>query len=532
MKHYPLAALLAAVSVSSAVAGGPAAAAGLAIIPQPQQVRPTEGVYTLTPQTAILVAAPELQDVGHYLADLLAPATGMKLAVRSPGLFARRGIVLNLEPSRRDLGAEGYTLECTPRGVTITAAQPAGVFYGVQTFRQMLPPAIERRQPAGGVVWAVPCVTIADQPRFRWRGYLLDPARHFRTKAELLQVIDRLALLKLNVLQLHLTDDQGWRVALEKYPKLTAVGARLPDCSGQKGAGWFYTPADLREMVAYAARRQVTIVPEIEMPGHSGAATTAYPELGCGGRSSSALCVSQERTFEYARAALDGVLALFPSPYIHIGGDEVAPSLWRACPQCKAQMERLAGITLPPGVMPVRLPGQNLPGQPYQPDIARLQGEFIRRVDAHLTAQGRRLVGWDEIVEGGLAVDSRAVVMVWRGAAAVANAAAQQRDVVVTLYPDYYLDNTTTLERTYAFEPVPPDLPAGQAQHIVGVQGNMWGEQTPTLQRVDQQTFPRLCAIAETGWTSRAGRNYQEFFTRLTAFQQRLDELGVLYRKP
>jgi len=524
---YPrcrLAALLVAVYV---IVGqsfcGLAAGPELAVIPRPQQLQAGEGNYTLTARTAILVAAPELQEIGQYLAELLAPATGLKLEVRRPGLFARRGIELRLASDRRDLGDEGYALQCAPQGVTITAAKPAGVFYGVQTLRQLL--------PVDGAARAVPAVSITDQPRFRWRGYLLDPARHFRTKAELKQVIDWLALLKLNVLQLHLTDDQGWRVAIRKYPQLTEVGARLPDCSGRRGDGWFYTPEDVREIVAYAARRYVTVVPEIEMPGHSGAATAACPELGCGSRPSSALCVSQARAFEHARDVLDEVAALFPSPYIHIGADEVASSIWRACPRCRARMAELAAAPLPAGVTPVHLPGQNLPGQPYQPDIARLQGEFIRRVDAHLAARGRRLVGWDEIVEGGLAADSRAVVMVWRGAAAIANAAGQQRDVVVTLYPDCYLDNATALEQTYAFEPVPPDLPAAQVPRIIGLQGNMWGEQTPTLRRVAAQTFPRLCALAETGWTARAGRKYPDFASRLAAFTPRLEQMGI-QRKP
>jgi hexosaminidase len=373
----------------------------------------------------------------------------------------------------------------------------------------------------------VPCVSIKDQPRFQWRGYLLDPARHFRTTEELKGMIDLLAMHKLNVMQLHLTDDQGWRVEIKKHPELTATGARLADCSGKKGDRWFYRQEDIKELVAYAASRYVTLVPEIEMPGHSGAATAAYPGLACGGTPSSALCVSQERTFEFARDVLDEVMALFPSPFVHIGADEVAPACWRACPQCKPLMDQLAQAALPAEVKPYRLQTPIAAGLPFQEDIARLQGEFVRRIDRYLTSKGRRVVGWDEIIEGGLQADSRAVVMAWRGAEAVTGATGQQREVVVTLYPDLYLDNTTRLEQTYAVEPVPSNIQAGREARVLGVQGNMWGEATPTIQRVEEQTFPRLCAIAEIGWTSRLNRNFQDFSSRLVPLCRRLDLLDV-----
>ena len=506
---------------------GVAAEASIQIIPQPQSIQPAAGSFVLTPTTDILVNSPGLDGVGQYLADLLAPATGIKLAVRQAGASAARGIVLQLDQGLADLGQEGYALESTPEAVTITAAKPAGVFYGVQTLRQLFPIQIENRQAVAGIAWSVPCVSIKDQPRFQWRGYLLDPARHFRTTDELKGMIDLLAMQKLNVMQLHLTDDQGWRVEIKKHPELTVTGARLADCSGKQGDHWFYRQEDIKELVAYAAARQVTLVPEIEMPGHSGAATTSYPALGCGGTPSSALCVSQERTFEFARDVLDEIMALFPSPYVHIGADEVAPARWRACPQCKPRMAELAQTALPAQVKPYRLQAPIAAGLPFQEDIARLQGEFVRRIDRYLTSKGRRMVGWDEIIEGGLQADSRAVVMAWRGAEAVNGATAQQREVVVTLYPDLYLDNATRLEQTYAFEPVPSNIQAGQAARVIGVQGNMWGEATPTIQRVEAQTFPRLCAIAETGWSARNKRDFQDFSTRLTPFCRRLELLGV-----
>jgi hexosaminidase len=507
--------------------GGAAAQSAIQVIPLPRVIRPATGMFTLTPDMKILVNSPGLADVASYLSDMLSPATGMQLAVGPLPAAASRGIVLALDKDRSDLGPEGYVLSCTQEALTITATRPAGVFYGVQTLRQLLPIQIESRQPVANITWSVPCVAIEDQPRFQWRGYLLDPARHFRTKEEIKHMIDLLAMQKLNVMQLHLTDDQGWRVEIKKYPKLTEIGARLADCSGKKGDNWFYRQDDIRELVAYAASRYVTLVPEIEMPGHSGAATTAYPDLACGGTPSSSLCVAQEHTFEFASAVLDEVLALFPSPYIHIGADEVTPARWRACPQCKPLMDKLAQTELPADVTPFRLPPNTATGVPFQADIARLQGEFVRRIDRYLTSRGRRMIGWDEIMEGGLQAESCALAMAWRGAQAVLGAAGQKHDVIVALHPDLYLDNATRLEQTYAFEPVPADMPPGQVAHVLGLQGNMWGENTPTIQRVEQQSFPRLCAIAETAWTSRANRNFPNFATRLVPFKARLKVLGV-----
>ena len=328
------------------------------------------------------------------------------------------GIVLRLDSAvgagRPDWQAkEAYRLTAGARSVEIAAKDGHGLFNGIQTLAQLAEKGADGQ-------WAVPPVKIDDFPRFPWRGYLLDPARHFRPKAEIFRIIDLLALHKLNVLQLHLTDDQGWRVEIPRYPKLTAIGARLPNFSGQKGEGWFYTRADIAEIVRYAAERFVTVVPEIEMPGHSGAATTAYPELGCEDRPSAELCVGKEATFTFAATVLDEVMSQFPANCIHVGGDEVQPQRWRACPVCKARMDALVKEPLPAGVTAVRVRVSNGAGRPFHEDIGRLQGEFIRRIDQHLRSKGRRMVGWDEILDGGLAGDSRAVVMAWRIAAAIA----------------------------------------------------------------------------------------------------------------
>ncbi len=497
------------------------------VIPRPQKIRPAEGQYTLTPKTVIRFQSAELEPIGHYLAERLERATGLKPPV-APTSAENDAIVLTLDTARRDLGDEGYSLRCTPNGVTIAAPKPAGVFYGVQTLRQLLPAVEPPAKPPDGE-WSVPCVAIDDWPRFSWRGYLLDPARHFRTKDELKRYIDLLAFQKLNRFQLHLTDGQGWRVEIKRYPKLTEVGARVPNASGRTGDGWFYTQDDVLELVAYAESRYVTIVPEIEMPGHIGAAVASYPELSCfpdkphpyhGG-----FCVSKDTTVAFAKNVLSEVMELFPSPYIHVGADEVRPEPWRSCPRCGPRMQALLKEDLPPGVSlhRVKIVGRRR-GVPHNEDVARLQGEFNRAIDRHIRAGGRRMVGWDEILDGGLEDESPAVVMAWRSEHAVTGAIAQERDVVVTLHPRLYLDNNTPLPDTYSVEPVPDGVDAAQAARVLGVQGNMWGERTPTIAHVDARTFPRLCAIAEIGWTAREHRDFDDFALRLGPFLKRLFE--------
>ena len=494
------------------------------VVPKPRQLQPAPGEYLLTPKTAIRIQSPELQEIGGYLAETMKGATGLQLAV-GPATAAD-GIVLKLDPARQDLGDEGYALACTAEGVTITAPKPAGVFYGIQTLRQLLPLRDEAAPPANPA-WSIPGVTIADWPRFPWRGYLLDTVRHFRTKEEVKRTIDLLAFQKLNRLHLHLTDNEGWRVEIKKYPKLTEVGARRKNCSGKAGEGWFYTQAEIRELVAYAASRQVTIVPEIEMPGHSSAALAAYPELGCSDKLSQSLCGTKPATREFVKNVLAEVIELFPSTLIHIGADEVLPGPWRGCPDCGPRMKALAGQALPADVNVFNVKVNNNSGVPFHADIARLQGEFVREIDQFLQAKGRRLIGWDEILDGGLKNDSRAAAMAWRSDGAVAGAIAGNHDVVAALYPRFYLDNNTPLQVTYAVEPVSKEMTAAQAAHVLGVQGNMWGEGTPTIQHVDRRTYPRLCAIAEIGWSAAEPRDFADFKIRLEPFMRRLEALGV-----
>ena len=503
--------------------GVPVCSAGessINVIPKPLKMERAEGSFTLTAKTAIVVKSSELKDIGQYLAEMLAPATGMKVPVTSSWFPRAGGIVLKLDAAQQDLGAEGYLLACTPQGITITAAKSAGVFYGVQTLRQLLPVEIESRRKVAGMAWTVPCLSIADQPRFRWRGLLLDPARHFLSKDLLLKYIDLLALHKLNRLHLHLTDDQGWRIEIKRYPRLTEVGARLPNFSGKKGEGWFYTQNDIKELVAFAARRCVVIVPEIEMPGHSGAAQDAYPEMLCTSPCRSALCVGNDKTIEIMEGVLSEVVQLFPSPYIHIGGDECNREGWKQCARCQARMK-----------------------DHHLKNVEELQSDFTRGIEKFLNAKGKALIGWDEILEGGLAPN--AVVQSWRGITGGIEAARANHDVIMSpishCYFDYYqgppetepkaIGGNIPLALVYAYEPVPSELTPEQAPRIMGVQGNLWGEYVATGDHAEYMSFPRSSALAEVGWSARESRNFADFSGRLSVLCQRLDLIGVNYRR-
>lgn len=516
--------------VNSAAAAPSKPAAPRVLLPQPVKKTEAEGFFLLTEKTVIHTTTSELAWEGRYLTELLGPATGFNLAVETGAAPDKSNrIMLALDAARNDLGDEGYSMDVTTRGVTITGAKPAGVFHGVQSLRLLLPVQIETQQRVDSVEWSVPCGVIEDQPRFRWRAYMLDTARYFRPKQEIKRAIDLMALLKMNVLQLHLSDNEGWRLEIKRYPKLVEVGSKS-NRGREQGEGWFYSQQDIRELVEYAAQRHITIVPEIEMPGHAKAAVLSYPELGCKGQTPPQVCVSNPETFQFMCNVLDEVMELFPSPYIHVGADEVWPQFWRACKTCKPAMEKMAAAPLPDGVQAVRVKANS--GLPFQEDIARLQGDFVRRIDAYLASKGRRMMGWDEVLEGGLKSGSPATVMAWRGQSAVEGAVGLNRDVIVALWPDYYLDlQYILLENTYALDPIAGVAPE-RLKHVLGVSGQMWGTTLKTLQDVDSQTFPRLCAIAEAGWTPAANRRYPDFHARLKVFVKRLEILGVDYRKP
>ncbi len=525
-------------------APGPQAATLPALIPRPLHIHATEGVFKLAPENAV-IAPGDARTKAAQLAGSLGAATGLKFVVRDVGTGGT-GIVLALDPALMDsLGPEGYTLEVTPRGVTIRGAGEAGLFYGGVTLLQLLPLPVEgASRAASGAgpaaeVQVLPCVQIRDRPRFRWRGLLLDPARHFLPPEFIRRFIDLMAMHKFNVLQLHLTDDQGWRVEIRKYPRLTSVGATRKESprrgEASQGDGtpygpYFYTQDQVRGLVSYAAARHVTLVPEIEIPGHFRAALTAYPHLSCTGGpfevrtrwgvEPDILCAGNDEAFGFVEDVLSEVLELFPGEFIHTGGDEAPKDRWKQCPKCQARIKAL-GLK----------------------DEAALQSDLTGRLSRFLAAQGRRLVGWDEILEGGLAPG--ATVMSWRGSEGGVAAANLGHDVVMSPTTHCYLDYAQAkgpgepgsiggfipLEKVYAFEPVPTQVGPAQARHILGAQGNIWGEYLFEPRDVEYFAFPRAVALAEVVWSPAGERNFPEFRARLAAHLLRLEAGGVNYRR-
>jgi len=513
-----------------------------ALIPLPQKMECRDGAFTLQAKTRILTDATS-RETGKYLVERLGKATGYNLetAATTKAQPGKGTILLTTKDANPGLGAEGYELIVTADSVVVRAGKSAGLFYGVQSLLELMPPEVFAAKPVVGMDWKIPCVQIEDQPRFKWRGFMLDVARHFFTKDEVKQMLDVLALHKINTFHFHLTDDQGWRIEIKKYPRLTQVGAWRKDAGfgldpkastayGPDGRyGGYYTQDDIRELVAYARAKHITIVPEIEMPGHASAALAAFPELSCnggpyspnaeGGVFAGVYCAGKDETFEFLQNVLAEVRQLFPGQYIHIGGDEVPKDNWQKCPRCQARMKQEGLKT-----------------------EHELQSYFVRRIEKFVNAQGRNLIGWSEIREGGLA--QNAVVMDWIGGAV--EAASAGHDVIMSptgfCYLDYYqstnhatepkaIGGYLPLSKVYSFEPMPESLDAQYQSHILGGQGNLWTEYVPNFKHAEFMAFPRLCALAEVTWSPKASRNWDDFTRRLQTQFQRFDQLGVNYRK-
>jgi hexosaminidase len=509
----------------------------LNLIPRPESCVVTEGAFSLGPGTTV-AEAPEAAGAAAQVRALLCPATGFAL----PPSGRERGnvIVLAIDREDRGLGDEGYRLVVTPDVVELRAARRAGLGNAIQTLRQLLPPGILGSEVVRGCQWTVPCAEITDRPRFAWRGAHLDVARHYLPTRFLLRYVDLLALHKLNVLHLHLTDDQGWRMEIRRYPRLTGIGAwRSQSMVGDPAElrfdgvphGGYYTQAELATVVAHAASRGITVIPEIDMPGHCQAAIAAYPELGCPpGRpvqvaTAWALPVellnTEDSTVAFFRNVLAEVVEVFPSPFIHVGGDECPTQRWREDPRAQARMRAL-GLSSEAG----------------------LQNWFISQMGGFLSEAGRRMVGWDEIVDGGLAPG--AVVMCWRGEACEVAAARAGHDVVMASQEYTYLDwaqsadpaepvafgkpdtHVTPVEKVYGYEPVPAALSAEEARHVIGTQCQLWTEHVATPEHVEYMAFPRVCALAEVAWSPQ-GRNWDDFLSRLRGHLRRLDAAGVSY---
>jgi hexosaminidase len=531
--------LLLALSVSTlAVAAEPA------IIPAPEKMTVREGVFTLGPETLILVDK-KSKATGAFLAERLRAATGFPFPAKSADKSTSGSILLTTKGSDASLGPEGYELIVAPDSVVILAPEEAGLFYGVETFLQLLPPEAFAAKPAVGVKWQAPCVEIKDRPRFAWRGLLLDVSRHFFTKPEVEQILDALAMHKINTLHWHLVDDDGWRIEIKKYPLLTQVGAWRKDIGfgfapkdstayGPDGRyGGYYTQNDIREVVRYAAARHITIVPEIEMPGHSSAALAAYPEFSCSGGPYSTdrkgsmrdgvYCAGNDGSFVFLQNILKEVFAMFPGKYIHVGGDEVSTKNWSECDKCQARKKA-----------------------EHLENDRQLESYFIQRMEKFINAHGRSLIGWSEIREGGLA--KNAALMDWIGGAT--EGASAGHDVVMTPESYCYLDHYQSFDRAkepraigglrgavlplrkvYGFDPIPAALAPEFQQHILGAQGNLWSEYIPNLRHAEYMIFPRECALAEVTWSPKEARNFDDFLRRLEIDQRRLDQMGVNYRR-
>ena len=530
--------LVAAATVQAPSA--PAADPVAAVVPRPALVTPRPGRFTLAAGTTIW-ADPASAPVARQLSAYLSPATGFPLPVRVGSAPTGSRIVLRRDTTLRRLGTEGYRLEVAAGRVTLRAPEPAGLFYGVQTIRQLLPAAVFREGRVRGTAWSMPALVIEDQPRFRWRGGHLDVVRHFMPKEFVKKYIDLLALHKMNSFHWHLTDDQGWRIEIRKYPRLTEVGGwRKETLVGRyesdplkrvfdgRRHGGFYTQDDVREIVAYASARFVNVVPEIEMPGHAQAAIAAYPRLGVTGDSvgvwtlwgvTDTILAPTDSTVAFMQDVLTEVLELFPGQFIHTGGDEAPKTQWKAD---SAVQRRIRALGLK--------------------DEHEMQSWFVRQMDAFLAARGRRMIGWDEILEGGLAPN--ATVMSWRGRDGGIAAARAGHDVVMTptshTYLDYYqsrdqaaeplaIGGFLPLDTVYAFEPT-AGLSAEDARHVLGAQGQLWSEYLPNPKQVEYMAFPRMAAMAEVTWTPAALRDYGNFTARLEPHLIRLGILDVNFR--
>ncbi|MFA5418297.1 MAG: family 20 glycosylhydrolase [Bacteroidales bacterium] len=505
----------------------------VSVIPRPSKIELQKGMFTLSNSTQIIPASGS--DLHTYLQSQIQVLTKMNLSVTSNKNIKTSVIKLTLDASL-NTGKEGYEMEITKNRCEIKSKTETGLFYGIQSLLQLLPSkAVTKCE--------IPCLKISDSPRFGWRGMHLDVSRHFFPKEFILKYIDLIALHKMNVFHWHLVDDQGWRIEIKKYPKLTDIGAWREDDtnkpwsyfvyptndSTKKLYGGFYTQSDIREIVKYAAERQITVVPEIEMPGHCASMIAAYPELSCKGKPwrkpensiwefSDPVCAGNELTFDFLENVLTEVIDLFPSKYIHIGGDECKKTTWKQCPKCQARMK-----------------AENFT------DVEQLQSYLIRRIEKFLISKNRQLVGWDEILEGGLAPE--ATVMSWRGTDGGLKAAQQGHYAVMS--PDTYcyfnhhqvaeLDKKNgpiSLEKVYSYNPINDELTKDEAKFILGGQGNLWSEFTVTGKEVEELVLPRMSALSEVLWTDKKQQDYSDFLLRLSNLYPRLSALNYEFYIP
>ena len=507
----------------------------IGIIPLPSTYELKPGTFYITGQSSIGIdkSDPEMTALANYFNEEISDATGFSLPVNNSGT-----IIFQLG-EHKELGEEGYQLSISSDQLILSAYKHHGIFNGIQSVLQLLPPEIKSKTVQADATWSINCIEVTDKPQFAWRGLMLDVSRHFFTKQEVKKFIDQMAEYKYNVFHWHLTDDQGWRLEVKSLPGLTAIGAwraprvgnwwerepQLPTDSLSYGG--YYTTEDIREIVEYAQQRYVTIVPEIDIPGHSMAALSAYPEISCTGgpfhvnvgntfytKIENSLCAGNEQTFEVLDSVFAEVARLFPSPYIHIGGDECYKGFWEKCSKCKMRMQK-----------------------EHLKNLEELQSYFVKRVAAMVQKRGKQVIGWDEILEGGLAPET--IVMSWRGMKGGIEAAKQGHSVIMTptdhCYLDFYQGDPTVEPNTYSmlrlqdcykYQLIPDSV---DASLIMGGQGNLWTESVPHYRQVEYMIWPRALAISETLWTDARLRNWKFFVNRVEQQFERFDRSGVNY---
>lgn len=506
---------------------------GINIIPTPQSLVQHDGFFRLGSNTAIAAASPEAKTVAEFFAAKMRTATGLNIQVAEKG-----NIQLSVDPSLDVANDEGYTLDVTKDGAVVVAKTAQGLFYGMQSFLQLLPAEIESPSKVNGIAWQAPAVSIKDAPRFGYRGIMLDPCRHFMPVENVKKYLDVLSLFKMNRMHWHLTDDQGWRIEIKKYPKLTEIASKRIDGEGTEHSG-YYTQEEIKEIVKYAADRFITVVPELELPGHEMAAIAAYPNLSCKGEQGTprviwgvediVMCPGKEDMFTFLQDVIDEMVPLFPSEYFHIGGDECPKISWKNCPLCQK-----------------RIKDEGLKADSKHSAEERLQSYVIQRMEKYLATKGKKIIGWDEILEGGLAPS--ATVMSWRGEDGGIAAALMDHTVIMTpggngMYLDAYQGDSkiepvtiggyTLLEKTYSYDPIPDTLVAmGKSNYILGVQGNTWSEYMYDEAKRDYMVFPRILAVAEIGWTNLDRKDYKDFERRIENAYVRLDGHAINYHIP
>jgi hexosaminidase len=521
----------------------------ISIIPEPVQLVKKTGTFVLQQTTTVSInGGAEVKLAAQYLQQRISTATGYNIAIAEKNATAIIQLTINVQPNDA-IGKEGYTLAVTPNNITVTANQPAGLFYGVQTLLQLLPKQIESRQVVNNIKWELPCVEITDYPRFGWRGLMLDVSRHFFTKDEVKRFIDEMARYKFNLLHWHLVDDEGWRLEIKALPKLTSVGAwnvkrvgRFGDflpikADEPRNYGGYYTQEDVKEIVQYAAARFVNVLPEIELPGHSLAAIASYPELSCTPGAEkytvrsgemimdwsgphfkalvdNTLCPANEKVYPFIDKVMTEVAQLFPFEYIHVGGDECAKNFWEQSAAIKALMQK-----------------EKLK------DMNAVQGYFENRVEKIIKTKGKKMIGWDEILEGG--VSPTAAIMSWRGTKGGIEASNKKHEVVMSPTTFVYLDYMQSDEimepkvyaslrvsKTYSYEPVSEGI---DPKYVKGIQGNLWSEQIYTYRQMQYMAWPRAFAVSEIAWSPSSKKNWSSFVGKIEDHFKRFDIAEIKY---